>query len=87
MAIAPRGFLHLWVQQALPRRARPGVRLAHGARRPERRRGPDPHDEPAGDLDLFSLPVDQAMVEQALQGRVTSLSQAFAYWLARRWRR
>jgi hypothetical protein len=32
-------------------------------------------------------PVDQALVEQALHGRVTALSQAFAYWLARRWRR
>jgi hypothetical protein len=32
-------------------------------------------------------PVDQALVEQALQGRVAALSQAFAYRLARRWRR
>ena len=32
-------------------------------------------------------PVDQAMVEQAFQGRVPALSQAFAYWLARRRRR
>lgn len=32
-------------------------------------------------------PVDQTLVEQALHGRVTALSQAFAYWLARRWRR
>ena len=31
-------------------------------------------------------PVDQALVEQALYGRVTALSQAFAYQLARRWR-
>jgi hypothetical protein len=31
------------------------------------------------------LSVDQAQVEQALQGRVTTLSQAFAYWLARKW--
>jgi len=31
-------------------------------------------------------PVDQSLVEQALHGRVTALSQAFAYWLARRWR-
>ena len=32
-------------------------------------------------------PTDQALVEQALHGRVTALSQAFAYWLARKWRR
>jgi hypothetical protein len=32
-------------------------------------------------------PIDQALVEQALHGRVTALSQAFADWLARRWRR
>lgn len=31
-------------------------------------------------------PVDQALVEQALHGRITALSQAFAYWLARRMR-
>jgi hypothetical protein len=31
-------------------------------------------------------PTDQALVEQALQGRVTALSQSFAYWLKRRWR-
>lgn len=30
--------------------------------------------------------VDQALWEQALQGRVTSLSQSFAYWLARKMR-
>jgi hypothetical protein len=30
------------------------------------------------------LSVDQALWEQALQGRVTALSQAFAYWLVRR---
>jgi hypothetical protein len=35
----------------------------------------------------ISSPVDQALVEQALQGRVNALSQAFAYWLARKWRR
>ena len=35
----------------------------------------------------FPSPVDQTLVEQALHGRVTALSQAFAYWLARRWRR
>jgi hypothetical protein len=33
------------------------------------------------------LSVDQALPEQALHGRVTALSQAFAYWLARKWRR
>jgi hypothetical protein len=32
-------------------------------------------------------PTDQALPEQALHSRVTALSQAFAYWLARRWRR
>lgn len=32
-------------------------------------------------------PVAQALPEQAFQGRVTALSQSFAYWLARRWRR
>src|SRR5271155_1516911 len=32
----------------------------------------------------ISNPTDQAFVEQALQGRVQALSQAFAYWLARR---
>jgi len=32
-------------------------------------------------------PTDQALPEQALHGRVTALSQAFAYWLARKWRR
>ena len=31
-------------------------------------------------------PVEQALPEQAFQGRVAALSQAFAYWLARRWR-
>jgi len=31
-------------------------------------------------------PTDQALPEQALHGRVTALSQAFAYWLAKRWR-
>ena len=31
-------------------------------------------------------PVDQTLVEQALQGRVQALSQSFAYWLKRRWR-
>jgi len=30
-------------------------------------------------------PVDQALVEQAMQGRVQALSQAFAYWLKRKW--
>jgi hypothetical protein len=30
--------------------------------------------------------VDQALWEQALQGRVTTLSQSFAFWLARRMR-
>jgi hypothetical protein len=30
-------------------------------------------------------PTDQALVEQALQGRVQALSQAFAYWLQRKW--
>jgi hypothetical protein len=30
-------------------------------------------------------PVDQTLVEQALQGRVQALSQAFAYWLQRKW--
>jgi hypothetical protein len=29
-------------------------------------------------------PVDQALVEQALHGRINALSQAFAYWLARK---
>jgi hypothetical protein len=29
----------------------------------------------------------QVLVEQAFQGRMTALSQAFAYWLARRRRR
>ena len=33
------------------------------------------------------MPIDQTLVEQALHGRVTALSRAFAYWLARRWRR
>ena len=31
-------------------------------------------------------PVDQALWEQALQGRVATLSQSFAFWLARRMR-
>ena len=31
-------------------------------------------------------PTDQALPEQALQGRVQSLSQAFAYWLRRKLR-
>ena len=35
----------------------------------------------------ISNPTDQALVEQALHGRVTALSQAFAYWLSGRWRR
>jgi hypothetical protein len=35
----------------------------------------------------FPSPTDQALPEQALHGRVMALSQAFAYWLARRWRR
>ena len=34
----------------------------------------------------ISSPVDQALVEQALQGRVQALSQSFAYWLKRKWR-
>ena len=34
----------------------------------------------------FPNPTDQALPEQALQGRVTALSQAFAYWAARRMR-
>ena len=34
----------------------------------------------------ISNPVDQTLVEQALQGRVQALSQAFAYSLARRLR-
>ncbi len=29
--------------------------------------------------------VDQALPEQALQGRVQALSQSFAYWLKRKW--
>jgi hypothetical protein len=29
--------------------------------------------------------VDQALVEQAMQGRVRALSQSFAYWLKRKW--
>lgn len=32
----------------------------------------------------ISSPVDQALVEQALQGRVQALSQAFAYWLKKK---
>jgi hypothetical protein len=55
MAIAPRGFLHSWVQQALPG-ALAQAFASHMGPGPERWRGPDPHDEPAGDLDLFSLP-------------------------------
>ncbi len=31
-------------------------------------------------------PVDQTLVEQAMQGRVQALSQSFAYWLKRKWR-
>ena len=31
-------------------------------------------------------PVDQTLVEQALQGRVQMLSQSFAYGLKRKWR-
>jgi len=31
-------------------------------------------------------PVDQALWEQAMQGRVQALSQSFAYWLKRKWR-
>lgn len=31
-------------------------------------------------------PVDQALWQQALQGRVNTLSQSFAFWLARRMR-
>ena len=31
-------------------------------------------------------PSDQALWEQALQGRVQALSQSFAYTLKRRWR-
>ncbi len=31
-------------------------------------------------------PVDTALWEQALQGRVQALSQSFAYWLKRKWR-
>jgi hypothetical protein len=32
----------------------------------------------------FPSPTDQALPEQALQGRVAALSQAFAYWAARK---
>ena len=32
------------------------------------------------------MPIDQTLVEQANQGRVQALSQAFAYWLNRKWR-
>jgi len=34
----------------------------------------------------IASPTDQALPEQALQGRVNTLCQAFAYWLARRMR-
>ena len=34
----------------------------------------------------ISSPTDQALPEQALHGRVTALSQAFAYWLSRKLR-
>ncbi len=34
----------------------------------------------------FSNPTDQALPEQALQGRVQAVSQAFAYWLKRKLR-
>ena len=34
----------------------------------------------------ISSPTDQALPEQALQTRVTALSQAFAYWLRRKMR-
>jgi hypothetical protein len=40
-----------------------------------------------GDPSSGCAPVDQAMVEQALHGRVTALSRAFAYWLVTRRRR
>ncbi len=30
-------------------------------------------------------PVDQALWEQALHGRVQALSQSIAYWLKRKW--
>jgi hypothetical protein len=113
MAIAPRRFRHLWVQQALPGALAqafashmvpdPSGRTLsvtfnsvylrgggpadsdtmRGVGNAERRRGPGPHDAPAGDLNLYSLPVVQVLVEQAFQGRITALSQAFASWLAR----
>jgi hypothetical protein len=118
MAIAPRGLLHLWVQQAAPGALAQAFALHIAARRPERqdaqrhgqfrlsgRRGTrrPRHNEGRRDAErrrlpdrttslratstYFPSPIDQAMVEQAFQGRMTALSQAFAYWLTRRWRR
>jgi hypothetical protein len=40
-----------------------------------------------GTSTYIATPEDQALVEQALHGRVVALSQAYAYWLARKWRR
>jgi hypothetical protein len=99
MAIAPRALLHLWAQQAPPDALAQAFALHIAPRRPERqdahhhgqfrrnaerRRRRDRTTEPRVTSTYFPSPVDQAMVEQAFQGRMTALSQAFAYWLTRR---
>jgi hypothetical protein len=87
MAIAPRGSLHLWVQQALPGALAQAFASHMAPGDPSGGAGPTRTTSLRATSAYFPSLVDQTMVEQALQGWVTSLSQAFAYWLARRWRR
>jgi hypothetical protein len=48
--------------------------------------GPAPrHTRLRATATYIASPVDQTLVEQAMQGRVQTLSQSFAYWLKRKW--
>jgi hypothetical protein len=87
MAIAPRGFLHLWVQQALPGALAQAFASQMAPGDPSGDAGPTRTTILRATSTYFLSPVDQAMVEQALQGRVTSPLATSLYWLARRWRR
>jgi hypothetical protein len=60
-----------------PDRMRGSATLSGGA-------GPARHTSARATSTYFPMAVDQALPEQALQGRVQALSLAFAYWLARK---
>ena len=61
-----------------------GRRPRHDEGRGDAERLYSARDQAAGDVNLYPSPVDQTLVEQAMQGRVSELSQSFAYWLTKK---